>query len=561
MSSPLTITLNKPYIDSVKEIFSEPNDIFKTVGSRFNINKIESSGTRYEQNNGNGNDNDIYSYTMVILKQDSEGTIDIAIICQFNKNILGGEEYNYSLDNDTICQVIYNETDKNKNKGKEYYIYRPDNNYGVGNLLKTRYDTKKSNNDVLFKVFIIKGVPIMKGDIYFTITIDGDKIATIDRFDIVKKDVSPATPATSSDLNKLDKSLFLLLYYINFHSFNVRFFSQLNNKFFGMTTGGITTAEPLQPSPKQQKKTPVEPQPESQQKTPVKQRSERIRKAITTTYPITGIGSNEKEEVVAEEPGKEEAEAEAKRIKAEAEAKINKAEAEAKINKAEAEAKINKAEAEAKINKAEAERNKVEAEAEAKRKKAEAEKKAEKEAEENNYKLEDIVDNEKDDDPFDPNIYNKATKKLIKYLFKKYKGTSEQKFSNLLEFHKDKTITKNNFIDLFLDKTSKEYAERWFNAEFPNKDNKDNIYKDKLLDAIKKYRYKVIYNKVAGEKKKEEEYKKKQLELEAKRKEEELQKKTRRRELQKKQEEEAAKKAAEEAAKKAAEEAAKKAVK
>ena len=534
MSSPLTITLNKPYIDSVKEIFSEPNDIFKTVGSRFNINKIESSGTRYEQNNGNGNDNDIYSYTMVILKQDSEGTIDIAIICQFNKNILGGEEYNYSLDNDTICQVIYNETDKNKNKGKEYYIYRPDNNYGVGNLLKTRYDTKKSNNDVLFKVFIIKGVPIMKGDIYFTITIDGDKIATIDRFDIVKKDVSPATPATSSDLNKLDKSLFLLLYYINFHSFNVRFFSQLNNKFFGMTTGGITTAEPLQPSPKQQKKTPVEPQPESQQKTPVKQRSERIRKAITTTYPITGIGSNEKEEVVAEEPGKEEAEAEAKRIKAEAEAKINKAEAE---------------------------RNKVEAEAEAKRKKAEAEKKAEKEAEENNYKLEDIVDNEKDDDPFDPNIYNKATKKLIKYLFKKYKGTSEQKFSNLLEFHKDKTITKNNFIDLFLDKTSKEYAERWFNAEFPNKDNKDNIYKDKLLDAIKKYRYKVIYNKVAGEKKKEEEYKKKQLELEAKRKEEELQKKTRRRELQKKQEEEAAKKAAEEAAKKAAEEAAKKAVK
>ena len=271
MSSPLTITLNKPYIDSVKEIFSEPNDIFKTVGSRFNINKIESSGTRYEQNNGNGNDNDIYSYTMVILKQDSEGTIDIAIICQFNKNILGGEEYNYSLDNDTICQVIYNETDKNKNKGKEYYIYRPDNNYGVGNLLKTRYDTKKSNNDVLFKVFIIKGVPIMKGNIYFTITIDGDKIATIDRFDIVKKDVSPATPATSSDLNKLDKSLFLLLYYISFHSFNVRFFSQLNKKFLGITTGGITTPTTLPPPPVEpQQKTPVEPQPESQQKTPVK---------------------------------------------------------------------------------------------------------------------------------------------------------------------------------------------------------------------------------------------------------------------------------------------------
>ena len=528
MSSPLTITLNKPYIDSVKEIFSEPNDIFKTVGSRFNINKIESSGTRYEQNNGNGNDNDIYSYTMVILKQDSEGTIDIAIICQFNKNILG-ETYNYSLDNDTICQVIYNEIDKykDKNENKEYYIYRPDNNYGVGNLLKTRYDTKKSNNDVLFKVFIIKGVAIMKGDIYFTITIDGDKIATIDRFDIVKKDVSPATPATSSDLNKLDKSLFLLLYYINFHSFNVRFFSQLNNKFFGMTTGGITTAEPLQLPPESQQKTPVEQevavesQPPVEPQPPVKQRSERIRKAITTTYPITGIGigSNENEEYVIEEPDEEEAE-KAKRIKEEAEkAKRIKAEveaeAEAKRKKVEAEAKRKKVEAEA-----EAKRKKVEAEAEieAKRKKAEAEI----EAEENNYKLEDIGENEKDDDPFDPNIYNHDTKGLIKYLFKKYKGTSEQKFINLLKFHPDdKPITKEDFIGLF-DKTSKKYADSWFNAEFPNKDNKD---KDKLLDAIKKYRYKVIYNNVAGEKKKEEEYKKKQLELEAKRKEEELQKK------------------------------------
>ena len=528
MSSSLKITLNKPYIDSVKEIFSNPEDIFKTVGSRFNINKIESSDTRYEQNNGNDYDNDIYSYTMVILKQDSEGTIDIAIICQFNKNILGGEKYDYYRDNDTICQVIYNEIDKDKgkNKGKEYYIYRPDNNYGVGKLSKMKYDIKKSNNDVLFKVFIIKGVPMVEGTHIFTIRIDSDKIATIDRFDIVKKDVSPATPDTSSDLNKLDKSLFLLLYYINFHSFNVRFFSQLNNKFFGMTTGGITTAEPLQLPPESQQKTPVEQEVAVESQPPVKQRSERIRKAITTTYPITGIGigSNENEEYVIEEPDEEEAE-KAKRIKAEVEA-----EAEAKRKKVEAEAEI-----------------------EAKRKKAEAEK----EAEENNYKLEDIGENEKDDDPFDPNIYNPDTKGLIKYLFKKYKGTSEQKFINLLEFHKDKTITKNNFIDLFLDKTSKKYADSWFNAEFPNK---DNIDKDKLLDAIKKYRYKVIYNEVAGEKKKEEEYKKKQLELEAKRKEEELQKKKEKaKKLPQKQEEEAAKKAAEEAAKKAAEEAAKKA--
>ena len=55
MQSPLTITLDKPYIDSVKEIFSNPEDIFKIVGSRFNINKIGSSDTRYEQNNGNDN--------------------------------------------------------------------------------------------------------------------------------------------------------------------------------------------------------------------------------------------------------------------------------------------------------------------------------------------------------------------------------------------------------------------------------------------------------------------------------------------------------------------------
>ena len=550
MSSPLTITLNKPYIDSVKEIFSNPEDIFKTVGSRFNINKIESSDTRYEQNNGNDYDNDIYSYTMVILKQDSEGTIDIAIICQFNKNILGGEKYDYYRDNDTICQVIYNEIDKDKgkNKGKEYYIYRPDNNYGVGKLSKMKYDIKKSNNDVLFKVFIIKGVPMVEGTHIFTIRIDSDKIATIDRFDIVKKDVSPATPDTSSDLNKLDKSLFLLLYYINFHSFNVRFFSQLNNKFFGMTTGGITTAEPLQLPPESQQKTPVEQEVAVESQPPVKQRSERIRKAITTTYPITGIGigSNENEEYVIEEPDEEEAE-KAKRIKAEVEAE---AEAKRKKVEAEAEAKRKKVEAEA-----EAKRKKVEAEAEieAKRKKAEAEK----EAEENNYKLEDIGENEKDDDPFDPNIYNPDTKGLIKYLFKKYKGTSEQKFINLLKFHPDdKPITKEDFIGLF-DKTSKKYADSWFNAEFPNK---DNIDKDKLLDAIKKYRYKVIYNEVAGEKKKEEEYKKKQLELEAKRKEEELQKKKEKaKKLPQKQEEEAAKKAAEEAAKKAAEEAAKKA--
>ena len=291
MQSPLTITLNKPYIDSVKEIFSEPNDIFKIVGSRFNINKIGSSDTRYEQNNGNDNDNDIYSYTMVILEQNSDDTIDIAIICQFNKNILGGEEeYKYGLD--TICQVIYNEidTDKEKNKDKEYYIYMPDNNYGVGKLSKMKYDEKKSDNDVLFKVFIIKNVAKMDGNEIFSITIDSDKFVTIDRFDIVKKDVSPATPATpatSYDLNKLDKSLFLLLYYISFHSFNVRFFSQLNKKFLGITTGGITTPTTLPPPPVEpqqktpvepqqktpvepQQKTPVEPQPESQQKTPVK---------------------------------------------------------------------------------------------------------------------------------------------------------------------------------------------------------------------------------------------------------------------------------------------------
>ena len=272
MSSFLKITLNKPYIDSVKEIFSNPEDIFKIVGSRFNINKIESSHTWYEQNNGYGNDNDIYSYTMVILEQNSDDTIDIAIICQFNKNILGGEEeYKYGLD--TICQVIYNEidTDKEKNKDKEYYIYMPDNNYGVGKLSKMKYDEKKSDNDVLFKVFIIKNVAKMDGNEIFSITIDSDKFVTIDRFDIVKKDVSPATPATSYDLNKLDKSLFLLLYYISFHSFNVRFFSQLNKKFLGITTGGITTPTTLPPPPVEpQQKTPVEPQPESQQKTPVK---------------------------------------------------------------------------------------------------------------------------------------------------------------------------------------------------------------------------------------------------------------------------------------------------
>ena len=272
MQSPLTITLDKPYIDSVKEIFSNPEDIFKIVGSRFNINKIGSSDTRYEQNNGNDNDNDIYSYTMVILEQNSDDTIDIAIICQFNKNILGGEEeYKYGLD--TICQVIYNEidTDKEKNKDKEYYIYMPDNNYGVGKLSKMKYDEKKSDNDVLFKVFIIKNVAKMDGNEIFSITIDSDKFVTIDRFDIVKKDVSPATPATSYDLNKLDKSLFLLLYYISFHSFNVRFFSQLNKKFLGITTGGITTPTTLPPPPVEpQQKTPVEPQPESQQKTPVK---------------------------------------------------------------------------------------------------------------------------------------------------------------------------------------------------------------------------------------------------------------------------------------------------
>ena len=550
MSSSLKITLNKPYIDSVREIFSNPEDIFKTVGSRFNINKIEFGNTSYEQNDGYGNYNDAYSYTMVILKQNSEDIIDIAIICQFNKNILG-EEYDYDnifpKNNDIVCQALYNE------KNNEYYIYRPDNNYGVGKLLKTRYDKEKSNNDVLFKVFIIKDVP-MEGEEIFSITIDGKKFATIDRFDIVKKDVSPATPATSSDLNKLDKSLFLLLYYINFHSFNVRFFSQLNNKFFGMTTGGITTAEPLQLPPESQQKTPVEQEVAVESQPPVKQRSERIRKAITTTYPITGIGigSNENEEYVIEEPDEEEAE-KAKRIKEEAEkAKRIKAEVEA-----EAEAKRKKVEAEA-----EAKRKKVEAEAEAKRKKVEAEAEieakrkkaeAEKEAEENNYKLEDIGENEKDDDPFDPNIYNPDTKGLIKYLFKKYKGTSEQKFINLLKFHPDdKPITKEDFIGLF-DKTSKKYADSWFNAEFPNKDNKD---KDKLLDAIKKYRYKVIYNNVAGEKKKEEEYKKKQLELEAKRKEEELQKKKEKaKKLRQKQEEEAAKKAAEEAAKKAVKEA------
>ena len=275
MSSSLKITLNKPYIDSVREIFSNPEDIFKTVGSRFNINKIEFGNTSYEQNDGYGNYNDAYSYTMVILKQNSEDIIDIAIICQFNKNILG-EEYDYDnifpKNNDIVCQALYNE------KNNEYYIYRPDNNYGVGKLLKTRYDKEKSNNDVLFKVFIIKDVP-MEGEEIFSITIDGKKFATIDRFDIVKKDVSPATPATSYDLNKLDKSLFLLLYYISFHSFNVRFFSQLNKKFLGITTGGITTPTTLPPPPVEpqqktpvepQQKTPVEPQPESQQKTPVK---------------------------------------------------------------------------------------------------------------------------------------------------------------------------------------------------------------------------------------------------------------------------------------------------
>ena len=242
----------------------------------------------YEQNNGN--DNDEYSYTMVILEQNSDDTIDIAIICQFNKNILGGEEeYKYGLD--TICQVIYNEidTDKEKNKDKEYYIYMPDNNYGVGKLSKMKYDEKKSDNDVLFKVFIIKNVAKVEGNEIFSITIDSDKFVTIDRFDIVKKDVSPATPATSYDLNKLDKSLFLLLYYISFHSFNVRFFSQLNKKFLGITTGGITTTEPLQPPPEPQQKTPVEPQQktpvEPQQKTPVEPQPEPQQKTPVKSQP------------------------------------------------------------------------------------------------------------------------------------------------------------------------------------------------------------------------------------------------------------------------------------
>ncbi len=105
-----------------------------------------------------------------------------------------------------------------------------------------------------------------------------------------------------------------------------------------------------------------------------------------------------------------------------------------------------------------------------------------------------VFDNEKEEDDYNfvPHIYNKATKKLIKYLFKNYKGTSEQKFSNLLEFPPDKKpITKGDFIDLFLDKTSKEYAEIWFNAEFPKPDN--IVIIDNLLAAIKKNRYKVIY--------------------------------------------------------------------
>ena len=470
----------------------------------------------YEQNNGN--DNDEYSYTMVILEQNSKG-INIAIICQFNKNILGGdEEYKYGLD--TICQVIYNEidTDKEKNKDKEYYIYMPDNNYGVGKLSKMKYDEKKSDNDVLFKVFIIKNVAKVEGNEIFSITIDSDKFVTIDRFDIVKKDVSPATLAKpADDLNKLDKSLFLLLYYISFHSFNVRFFSQLNNKFFEMTIGGITTTEPLQPPPESQQKTPVEPQPESQQKTPVKsQPPVKSPNKNNNDTSITGIrkDSNGKEvEYVIKEPDKEEAEAEAEK-----EAKIKKAEAkkEAKIKKAEAkkkteaekEAKIKKAEAK---KKAEAERNKAKAE----RNKAEAKKKAEAEAEENNYKLEDIVDNEKEEDDYNfvPHIYNKATKKLIKYLFKNYKGTSEQKFSNLLEFPPDKKpITKGDFIDLFLDKTSKEYAEIWFNAEFPKPDN--IVIIDNLLAAIKKNRYKVIYNEVAKKEKEELELQKKETQEE-----------------------------------------------
>ena len=62
------------------------------------------------------------------------------------------------------------------------------------------------------------------------------------------------------------------------------------------------------------------------------------------------------------------------------------------------------------------------------------------------------IDNEKEEDDYNfvPHIYNKATKKLIKYLFKNYKGTSEQKFSNLLEFPPDKKpITKGDFRFIF----------------------------------------------------------------------------------------------------------------
>ena len=509
-SSPsLTITLDKSYIDSVKKIFSNPDDIlFKTAGSRFNINKIEyndDKNTIWDDKN-NGDDNDIYSYTMVILEKNIED-IDIAIICQFNKNILD-ENYDYDVEspngNDIVCQALYKETDKDK----EYYIYIPGNNYGVGTLSTKKYDVKNSNIDVLFKVFIIKNV-MMNGSEIFKIEIDSEKFATINRFDILKNNnpsLLPSDKVNTAELTKLNKSLFLLLYYINFHSFNVRFFSQLNDKFLGMTRGGITTTVTLPPPPEPQQITPVEPQkitPVQPQKiTPVQpQQRPRNRISTATTNPKTRkIGSNgreEEEEVVIEEPGEEEVE---------------------RVEAVEAEGK--KAVEAERVKAVEAEGKKA---VEAKRKKAEKE--AEKKAEENNYTFEYININENDSDAIDYNTYNPATEKLIKYLFKNYKGTSEQKFSKLLEIHKDKTITitKKDFIGLSSDKTFLKNAEIWFNAEFPNKEYTN---KAELLNAIEKNRYKVIYNEVASEEKK----KNKLVELKAKIQEKEAEK------LQKKQE-------------------------
>lgn len=255
MSSSLIITLDPEDINSVKNIFRDTNisdnnyDIFKTSGSRLNIIDIQSRSSGTEKSyNWNKTIDSNYSYTMVVLDSNGNSNINIAIICQFNYNIL--QDTNVKVSSEETLSTIYDKVNEDK-EVRSHFIYIPAYNYGVGKLLShNNYNFRLSTLDqtyMLFKVFIINDITIKKSN---TIDINLDNI---NRYDIIKNDIA----VSSKILNDADiqsnivegdhnSLLFLLLYYINFHSFNSSIFDKLKKKFFN--TNAQQKPEPVAPT-------------------------------------------------------------------------------------------------------------------------------------------------------------------------------------------------------------------------------------------------------------------------------------------------------------------------